>query len=218
VSTDRFPFKGAAVPSSRFSRLARFGALAAGVTGGVLLDGARQLAEGKRPSIKDLMLTPANALKVTVQLSQLRGAAMKMGQLLSMDAGDMLPPELTDILGRLRAEAQHMPQSQLESVLVSGWGRQWRDRFETFAMRPIAAASIGQVHRARTRDGRDLAIKIQYPGVRRSIDSDVDNVASLLRMSGLLPKSLDVSPLLAEAKRQLHEGVISGLSCSGISC
>ena len=73
------------------------------------------------------------------------------------------------------------------------------------APEPIAAASIGQVHRATTRDGRDLAIKIQYPGVRKSISSDVDNVASLLRMSGLLPKTLDIAPLLREAKRQLRE-------------
>ena len=70
---------------------------------------------------------------------------------------------------------------------------------------PTAVASIGQVHRATTLDGRYLAIKIQYPGVRKSISSDVDNVASLLRMSGLLPKTLDIAPLLREAKRQLRE-------------
>jgi predicted unusual protein kinase regulating ubiquinone biosynthesis (AarF/ABC1/UbiB family) len=69
----------------------------------------------------------------------------------------------------------------------------------------VAAASIGQVHRAQTPDGRDLAIKVQYPGVRESIDADVDNVATLLRMSGVLPKTLVIAPLLAEAKRQLRE-------------
>ncbi|MHA0111545.1 AarF/UbiB family protein, partial [Klebsiella pneumoniae] len=77
--------------------------------------------------------------------------------------------------------------------------------FEWFSFEPIAAASIGQVHRARTRDGRDLAIKIQYPGIRDSIDSDVDNVSALLRMSGLLPAGLDLSPMLTQAKQQLHE-------------
>jgi predicted unusual protein kinase regulating ubiquinone biosynthesis (AarF/ABC1/UbiB family) len=69
----------------------------------------------------------------------------------------------------------------------------------------MAAASIGQVHRAQAKDGRDMAIKIQYPGVRESIDSDVDNVATLFRMSGLLPKELDIKPLLRDAKRQLHD-------------
>ena len=68
----------------------------------------------------------------------------------------------------------------------------------------MAAASIGQVHAARTRDGRHLAIKVQYPGVRESIDSDVDNVATLLRISGLLPQGWTSTPLMAEAKRQLH--------------
>ena len=197
--------KGLRVPSGRLSRLARFGGLATNIAGGMMLEGARQLAAGKRPSVSDLLLTPANALKVTHQLAQLRGAAMKLGQLVSMDAGEMLPPELAEILARLRSDAQHMPDRQLQAVLTQRWGRDWRVKFQSFSPRPFAAASIGQVHRARARDGRDLAVKIQYPGVARSIDSDVDNVATLLRMSNLLPKTLDIAPLLAEAKRQLHE-------------
>jgi predicted unusual protein kinase regulating ubiquinone biosynthesis (AarF/ABC1/UbiB family) len=187
------------------SRLARFGGMAGGVAGGMLVDGARQLARGQRPTLEGLLMTPANAARVTAQLANLRGAAMKMGQLLSMDGGEVLPAELTAIMARLRADAQHMPPAQLLVVLNREWGKDWRTRFHRFDVRPIAAASIGQVHRARTRDGRDLAIKVQYPGVRDSIDSDVDNVATLMRLSGLVPKSLDVAPMLAEAKRQLHE-------------
>ena len=179
--------------------------MATGVAGGMLLDGALQFAQGKRPSLGDLLLTPANVLKVTQQLAQLRGAAMKVGQLLSMDAGEVLPPELNEILARLRADAEPIPQVQLLAVLSRHWGRDWRTRFEHFSFRPIAAASIGQVHRARTKDGRDLAVKIQYPGIRNSIDSDVSNVAALMRMSGLVPSALDIAPLLAEARRQLHE-------------
>ena len=74
-----------------------------------------------------------------------------------------------------------------------------------FGASPIAAASIGQVHKATLRDGRTLAIKVQYPGVRESIDADVDNVATLLRVSGLMPRELDIAALLVEAKRQLRE-------------
>ncbi|MFN3470377.1 MAG: ABC1 kinase family protein, partial [Novosphingobium sp.] len=135
----------------------------------------------------------------------LRGAAMKLGQMISLDAGDVLPRELTEILARLRDNAHFMPPAQLERVLAAEWGAGWRRRFRSFQATPIAAASIGQVHRAVLPDGRVLAIKVQYPGIARSIDADVDNVASLLRMSGLLPATLDVAPLLAEAKRQLHE-------------
>ncbi len=193
------------VPSARLSRLAGFGQLAGGVAGGVLAEGIRRLARGERPQLSDLLLTPANAMRVTEQLSRLRGAAMKLGQMISMDAGDVLPAELTTILARLRDAAHFMPPAQLGRVLSAQWGAEWRGQFARFEATPIAAASIGQVHRATLPDGRLIAIKVQYPGVADSIDADVDNVATLLRMSGLLPGSLDIAPLLAEAKRQLHE-------------
>jgi len=197
--------RGRAVPSGRLARLGRFGQLAGGVAGGVIAEGARRLAAGERPRMGDLLLTPANAARVADQLAHLRGAAMKLGQMISMDAGDLLPAELTAILARLRENAHHMPPRQLDQVLAAEWGRDWRRRFRFFQAHPIAAASIGQVHRAEMADGRVLAIKVQYPGVAASIDADVDNVATLLRVSGLLPRELDVAPLLAEAKRQLHE-------------
>ena len=199
------PSSSSAVPSSRLGRLMRLGGLATGVAGNMLVAGAQQLAQGKRPKFSDLLLTPANALKITQQLSQMRGAAMKLGQLISMDAGDLLPPEIAAVLARLRSDAHAMPERQLRAVLTANWGAQWQQRFASFSFTPIAAASIGQVHRATTQDGRDLAIKIQYPGVRKSISSDVNNVASLLRLSGLLPKTLDIAPLLLQAKRQLRE-------------
>lgn len=194
-----------AVPASRLSRLVRLGSLASGVAGNMLAEGAKQWAQGRRPKISDLLLTPANARRVAEQLAQLRGAAMKVGQLLSMDAGDLLPPELSEILARLRADARPMPMSQLVAVLETHWGEGWDRHFSRFSFSPMAAASIGQVHAAQDRNGRRLAIKVQYPGVRQSISSDVDNVASLLRFSGLLPKTLNIQPLLDEAKRQLHE-------------
>lgn len=193
------------VPQSRPARLAAFGQLAGGLAAGVVGEGVRRLARGERPQLQDLLLTPSNAMRVTGQLSRLRGAAMKMGQMLSLDAGDVLPRELTDILARLRDAANIMPPSQLNRVLIDQWGADWRRNFSRFEARPIAAASIGQVHRAVTRDGRELAIKVQYPGVAASIDADVENVATLLRMSNLLPPALDIAPLLAEAKRQLKE-------------
>jgi predicted unusual protein kinase regulating ubiquinone biosynthesis (AarF/ABC1/UbiB family) len=195
----------AAVPDGRWSRLARLGSLAGGVAGNMLAEGAKQFAQGKRPKINDLLLTPANARRVAGQLAQLRGAAMKVGQLLSMDAGELLPPELAEILSRLRADAIPMPMSQVVAALNANWGEGWDRHFQQFSFTPMAAASIGQVHFGQRKDGRHLAIKIQYPGVRRSIESDVDNVASLLRVSGLLPISLDIKPLLDDAKRQLHD-------------
>lgn len=171
----------------------------------MIAEGTRRLADGERPRMRDMLLTPGNFHKLADRLSHLRGAAMKLGQMISLDAGDLLPPELTGILAGLRERAHHMPPAQLEQVILREWGKDWRSHFKRFDAIPIAAASIGQVHRATARDGRELAIKFQFPGVRESIDSDVDNVSTLLRMSGLLPPGLNVSPLLAEAKRQLHQ-------------
>jgi predicted unusual protein kinase regulating ubiquinone biosynthesis (AarF/ABC1/UbiB family) len=193
------------VPSGRLSRLSAFGQLAGGIAGGVMAEGVRRLASGERPRMSELLLTPGNARRVTEQLSKLRGAAMKLGQMISMDAGDVLPAELTAILARLRDNAHHMPPQQLNKILIAQWGADWRRKFRHFEATPIAAASIGQVHRATLPDGRQLAVKVQYPGVADSIDADVDNVATLLKLSSLLPATLDIAPLLAEAKKQLAE-------------
>lgn len=205
MATDEKPDRYRAVPSSRVSRLTSFGKLAGGVAGGMIAEGARKLVAGERPTLNQMALTPGNAQRLTNQLSHLRGAAMKLGQMISMDAGDLLPPELSAIMASLRDRANFMPPRQLDKVLAQEWGKDWRKQFRRFEPRPIAAASIGQVHRALTRDGDNLAIKVQYPGVRESIDADIDNVATLLRISGLLPKELDIAPLLTAAKEQLHE-------------
>ncbi len=193
------------VPQSRAARLSRLGAMAAGVAGNMAANGLAQLAKGQRPNARNLILTPANIRRVTDELSRMRGAAMKIGQLMSMDTGDVLPPELTQILSRLRADADFMPPKQLRTVLNENWGPDWLRAFKSFDVRPIAAASIGQVHRAVLKDGRVLAIKVQYPGVARSIDSDVANVGALIRLAGLLPPHFDIAPYLDEARRQLRE-------------
>ncbi|MCD9491516.1 AarF/ABC1/UbiB kinase family protein [Photobacterium phosphoreum] len=192
------------VPSGRLSRLAKLGSLATRVASGMVAEGAKQLATGHRPKASELILTPANVKRVADQLADLRGAAMKVGQLLSMDGGDLLPPPLTELLSRLQANAKPMPISQLNSSLEQQWGCDWQQQFSQFSFYPIAAASIGQVHKATTQDGRQLALKIQYPGINKSIDSDVNNVTTLLNISGLIPKQLDISELLNEAKKQLH--------------
>ncbi len=193
------------IPESRLERLMHLGRLAGGIAGGALGEGARQLAQGRRPSVADLLLTPANAHRLAERLSEMRGAAMKVGQLLSMEAGELLPPELSRVLDRLREDAHTMPLGQVAEVLEGAWGNGWERRFQRFSFTPLAAASIGQVHEAVTREGRHVAIKVQYPGIRRSIDSDVDNVAALLGLLRLIPREIDFAPLLAEAKRQLHQ-------------
>lgn len=179
--------------------------MTAGVVGNMAVGGAASLGRGQRPSMRDLLLTPRNVGRVADELAKMRGAAMKIGQLVSMDTGDVLPPELSQIMARLRDDAHIMPPAQLKKVLNAQWPDGWLRSFAKFDVRPIAAASIGQVHRATLKDGRDLAIKVQYPGVAQSIDSDVANVGALIRMSGLLPKGFTLAPYIDEARKQLHE-------------
>ena len=194
-----------AVPAGRVARIGTFGRLVGGVAGGMVAEGARRLASGEGITARDLILTPGNVQRLTDRLSHLRGAAMKMGQMISLDAGDFLPPELSRILATLRDQANYMPTRQLDQVLRSEWGPDWRKQFRWFNPRPIAAASIGQVHKALTRDGEELAIKVQYPGVAQSIDSDVGNVMTLLKLAGFAPPELEMDKLMAAAKQQLHE-------------
>lgn len=192
------------LPASRLGRLAQMGRLAGGLAGGMASEGVRRLARGDRPSMRDMLLTAGNMNKLGTRLSEMRGAAMKIGQLLSMDSGEVLPAELSELLARLREDAHPMPLGQVADCLEARWGNGWDRRFKRFNFSPVAAASIGQVHQAELHDGLKVAVKLQYPGVRKSIDSDVDNVAGLLRTFRLLPEGMDVGPLLDEARQQLH--------------
>jgi predicted unusual protein kinase regulating ubiquinone biosynthesis (AarF/ABC1/UbiB family) len=199
--------RAVSVPAGRFHRLARMGGLAGQVAGSVAYQGLRGALAGERKPLSDLVLTPGNIQRLTNELAQMRGAAMKIGQLISMEAGNVLPADLRAILSRLRDQAHFMPPAQLKRVLNAAWGQDWHRQFARFDVRPIAAASIGQVHRAQLRDGRDLAIKVQYPGVAASIDSDVANVGALIRRARILPRGFDMAPYLTAAREQLHEEV-----------
>lgn len=197
--------KERSLPTHRISRFSKFASLATRVAGNVIAEGTKQIAKGNKPKAKDLLLTPQNIARLTDQLAHLRGAAMKLGQMLSMDAGDVLEPELADILSRLRSNADPMPAKQLNGVMEGSLGANWKTEFLSFNFKPIASASIGQVHQAYSDAGDNLAVKVQYPGIRKSIDSDVDNVGTLLKVVGLIPESVDYKGLLEEAKKQLHD-------------
>lgn len=116
------------------------------------------------------------------------GAALKLGQMLSLQDEHMISPEFQKILERVRQSANIMPIKQLNKVMEKELGSDWRSKFKEFEEQPMAAASIGQVHRAVLLDGREVAVKVQYPGVEKSIDSDIANLRRLITTFSFLPR------------------------------
>jgi predicted unusual protein kinase regulating ubiquinone biosynthesis (AarF/ABC1/UbiB family) len=193
------------VPTTRIGRLVRLGLTAGELAVGGVAEGVRRMTGVTPEDAVSVFLTATNAQKLAKRLAGMRGAAMKMGQVLSMESADILPREFADALAILRDAANTMPHSQIRRVMGREYGKGWESRFEHFDFEPVAAASSGQVHRVLTSDGRDLALKIQYPGVAKSINSDVDNMAMFMRMANILPVEMDVSGIVAETKRQLKQ-------------
>ena len=98
-----------------------------------------------------------------------------------------------------------MPKNQVEKVMRNEFGKEWIENFAEFDERPFAAASIGQVHRAKLKDGREIALKIQYPGVAQSINSDIDNLMTILNFGNLLPKGLYMQAFAKVARNELAQ-------------
>ncbi len=198
------PHRSSRVPTGRLERLARIGWMTGEFALGGASEGFRRIL-GVGTSDANVFLNPLGAERLALHLSRMRGAAMKVGQMLSLVDDRILPPEFASALEILRASADQMPESQVRKTLQREYGAGWETRFQSFDFEPIAAASIGQVHMATDLQGHELALKIQYPGIAESIDSDVDNLATALFAARILPGDLDLDPLLEEAKRQLHQ-------------
>lgn len=190
------------VPASRASRLWNYGGLAAGMLGGAMSESlSRAFGGGGSGSV---LLSSGNMERLVAKLSRMRGAALKIGQQLSFQDSKMLPPALQEVLQRVQDRADYMPAWQRDRVLVANLGENWRDVFSEFEEKPIAAASIGQVHKATlASNGRRVAVKIQFPGVADSINSDLDNLGVLLTATKLLPKGLYLNKTIDNARLEL---------------
>lgn len=201
-STNLFEMRESKVPSSRIGRLWNYGGLAAGMFGGAISESIRRASgSGGEGSY---MLSAGNMDRLVAKLSRMRGAALKLGQMMSFQDSKMLPAPIQQVLLRVQDSADYMPPSQRNKVLAANLGADWRELFSTFDEKPIAAASIGQVHRGTLKsNGEKVAIKVQYPGVADSIDSDLSNLAVLLTASRLLPKGLYLDKTIANARTEL---------------
>uniref|UniRef100_A0A4X1TBC7 Atypical kinase COQ8A, mitochondrial n=1 Tax=Sus scrofa TaxID=9823 RepID=A0A4X1TBC7_PIG len=197
------------VPVTRIGRLANFGGLAVGLGFGALAEVAKKSLRPEDPSGKKAVLdsspflSEANAERIVRTLCKVRGAALKLGQMLSIQDDAFINPHLAKIFERVRQSADFMPLKQMMKTLNKDLGPSWRDKLEYFEERPFAAASIGQVHLARMKGGREVAMKIQYPGVAQSINSDVNNLMAVLNMSNMLPEGLIPEHLIDVLRREL---------------
>ncbi|KAF8841044.1 ABC1-domain-containing protein [Paxillus ammoniavirescens] len=158
------------------------------------------------------MMTEANIKRLVSKLSQMRGAALKLGQFMSIQDTHMLPPEVDKIFRRVQDSAHYMPDWQMEEVLASALGPSWADNFTSFDRVPFAAASIGQVHNAvltatASPTGRQerVAVKIQFPNIANSIASDLGYVKMLLTAGRLLPKGLFLDRTIEAMKEELAD-------------
>ncbi|PPJ55242.1 hypothetical protein CBER1_04293 [Cercospora berteroae] len=199
-----FEMRESRVPATRFGRIWQYGGLATSMAFGAVGESFSRLVGGG--STGSLMLSEGNMNRLVAKLSRMRGAALKLGQMMSFQDSKILPPTINAVLQRVQDSADYMPSSQRDKVLSRNLGSDWREKFATFEEKPFAAASIGQVHKATLKSDKGevkVAVKVQYPGVRNSIDSDLNNLSLLLTASKLLPKGLFLDRTIANARTEL---------------
>lgn len=196
------------VPATPFTRALGFASLGAGLAWGTVQESASRLFLGspdshdKQSSVSPF-LSEKNAERLALALCRMRGAALKIGQMLSIQDESLVPAPILAALEIVRQGADMMPKSQINQVLDAELGPDWSSKLKSFNYEPMASASIGQVHQAVTQDGMQVAMKIQYPGVADSIESDIKNVKLLLDYTNLIPKGLYLDQAMKVAREEL---------------
>jgi predicted unusual protein kinase regulating ubiquinone biosynthesis (AarF/ABC1/UbiB family) len=195
------------IPRWAISRGAKLASLPIGFAGRATVGLGKRIG-GRPAEIVASELQARTAEQLFRVLGELKGGAMKFGQALSVFEA-ALPEDLAGpyraALTKLQDAAPPMPPGTINRVLAAGLGEQWRGHFETFDDKPAAAASIGQVHRAVWNDGRQVAVKLQYPGAGPALLSDLNQIARLARLFAVINPGLDVKPLIAELKARVAE-------------
>ncbi|MGH3509338.1 MAG: ABC1 kinase family protein [Nocardioidaceae bacterium] len=201
------------LPRRAVARTARLAALPLGFAGRTAVGMGKRLGGAPADAVlNEVQQRTAEQLFKT--LGELKGGAMKLGQMLSI-LESVLPDEMAAPyrvqLTRLQDSAPPMPSSTVRAVLGRELGAGWREQLVEFDENPAAAASIGQVHRGRWHDGRSVAVKVQYPGAGAALMSDLRQIGRLARTFGVLVPGLDIKPLVAELRARVAEELDYGL-------
>jgi predicted unusual protein kinase regulating ubiquinone biosynthesis (AarF/ABC1/UbiB family) len=195
------------IPRTGAARTAKLAKLPLGVAGRAAAGWGRRLVGGDGEQIS-AQLSARSAEQLFAVLGELKGGAMKFGQALSIFEA-AIPDELAEpyreALTKLQSAAPPMPAREVHRVLDEQLGRSWRRRFAEFDDTPTAAASIGQVHRAVWHDGRDVAVKVQYPGADEALMADLRQLSRLSRIIQPLVPGMEVKPLVAELRDRMAE-------------
>ncbi|KAL5496170.1 hypothetical protein ACEPAH_3087 [Sanghuangporus vaninii] len=200
------------VPSSRIGRLFHYGGLAASLGYGAASEAFRRVSSSQAEGQSSLMMTPANVKRLVEKLSKMRGAALKLGQFMSIQDTHLLPKGVEEVFRRVQDSAHYMPNWQMERVMSNSLGSSWESNFASFDRVPFAAASLGQVHSAvlaahASPTGKDekVAIKIQFPDIAKSIESDLGYLKLLLNAGKILPRGLFLDKTLQVMKGELAD-------------
>jgi predicted unusual protein kinase regulating ubiquinone biosynthesis (AarF/ABC1/UbiB family) len=195
------------LPYRAVTRTAKLASLPVGMAGRAALGLGKRLG-GRPAELVAQELQQRTADQIFRVLGELKGGALKLGQALSIFEA-ALPPEIAGpyraTLTRLQESAPPLPAAAVHRVLAADLGSDWRDQFAKFDDQPAAAASIGQVHRAIWQDGRQVAVKIQYPGAGKALSNDFAQLSRVGRLFGVLMPGLDVKPMLDELRARVVE-------------
>lgn len=195
------------LPRRTFTRSARLAALPLGHAGRAAVGFGKRMG-GRPAEAVTTELQQRTAEQMFKVLGELKGGAMKVGQAMSVFEA-ALPEDLAGpyraTLTRLQEAAPPLPADTVHAVLADQLGADWRERFAEFNDQPAAAASIGQVHRGVWRDGREVAVKVQYPGAAKALASDLNQMVRMGRLFGTVVPGLDMKPLLQELRERVLE-------------
>ncbi|MEV0916014.1 AarF/ABC1/UbiB kinase family protein [Streptomyces sp. NPDC049967] len=195
------------LPRKAVTRTAKLAALPLGFAGRATWGLGKRIG-GKSAELVAREVQQRTADQLFKVLGELKGGAMKLGQALSVFES-ALPEEVAGpyraALTKLQEAAPPMPNSTVHAVLAERLGEDWRELFLSFEDKPSAAASIGQVHRAVWHDGRDVAVKVQYPGAGEALLSDLTQLSRFARLLGPLVPGMDIKPLITELRDRVSE-------------